>query len=152
MNQKLLLKICGGVMVVGLGILAIDKFVVRRGETPRDQRYAKVAHDLGFELATADTQAKEFATLRKRLEPFAKVTGTIANLGPVMTRSDEVRAVSLFEYSVRKTAINRTGPRPDSSVDITLLGILIDFAAPLELPAWQRSETAPTPPFTLEAV
>ncbi|NEV64012.1 hypothetical protein [Thiorhodococcus minor] len=141
---------CALVIGLGLGVLAIDRWVVKRDLPPKEQQLAALAEDFGLTLRDDDVSLAE---LRALLSPFAATTGAPDRIGPALSRSDGERLLWLFEYSSRETAIARVG-KPDVHAEVTLFGILLDLGPGPDLPAWSQAEDSrpPAPPHTVDSI
>jgi hypothetical protein len=61
--QKITLVLCAVIIVLGLGILAIDKYFVRGKVPPRDDKLVALASEFNLRVSGADDAAR----LQKRL-------------------------------------------------------------------------------------
>lgn len=148
--QKLILKICAIIIVLGLGILAIDRWIVNPDKPSQDERIQTLIGEFGL---TPQTETGTLAAFEKKLGAFQDLTGKIQKIGPVFSKSMGVQQLWLFEYTTREVAIHQVA-RPDASVDVTLFGIYLDLGPGAPLPAWTQNDTdtPPTPPHTEKSV
>jgi hypothetical protein len=149
-TQLLILKICGVVIFVCLIILGIDKYIVRRHEPSTEEQLDRLTEELALEPRDDEASVEE---LRGLLSAFEEEIGRPNEIGPVLTRTDDAGVLWIFEYKVNQRFLYR--PRTtDLSVDMPLLGILMELPRSVALPGWNSDgETAPPqPPFTNEAV
>ena len=86
--QKRTLQGCAVIMMIGVAILAIDRWVVRKDEPSTEQQLAALEDDLG--LVQRDDPASKSA-LRNALAAFEPLTGPIGKLGPILNRDEDGR-------------------------------------------------------------
>ena len=148
-GQRLVLKICVGIIVVGGGILAIDKFIVRKGEPAKSERLSNLA----AEYDLREGGATERKRLKSLLQSFNAQDRAPDPVGGFLFREDEVHTLWLFEYEEQRTALHHSR-RQDSTVKVTLFGILFELKEAVTLPEWQQAVTAtpPVPPHTLTSI
>lgn len=133
-------------LAVCFGILAIDKFVVKRDAPSKDDRLQALVAEFGLSEGTS-------ADRTQLLEILATLPGGIEAVETVVYRADDQHRLWLFEFDERKTAFYRTN-KPDSTIDVTLFGVLFELKGDVNLPAWSQAEDAapPVPPFTLASM
>lgn len=149
-QQMLILKVCGVIIAIGLIILGIDRFIVRRGEPSAEERLDALVEELDVVLRE-DAEAAD--QVRRLLAPFEEMAGNPTDIGPILYRQDEGGDLWVFEYRLRKMFLYRLG-RPNVDVDVPLLGILMELPPSAALPAWRSTsgEPPPTPPFSAPAL
>lgn len=147
---KWILIVCAIVIGLGLGVLAIDRWVIERDVPPKDQQLEALAEGHGLTLHDEDASLDE---LRALLDPFRSTTGDPGRIGPALSRSDGDRKLWLFEYSSRETAVARAG-KPNIDAEVTLFGILLDLGPGPDLPAWSQADgaTPPMPPHSADSI
>ena len=142
--QKRILQGCAVIMMIGVAILAIDRWVVRKDEPSTEQQLATLEDDLG--LVQRDDPASKSA-LRGALAAFEPLTGSIEALGPILTRDEDGARLWLFEYTVRELALYRPG-KTNLNIEVRHFGILIAYPTAPGWPAWMGDGDPPRPPFT----
>lgn len=118
-GQKVILTICGVIIVLGSIILLIDKFIVKRGEPTRDESLATVQQELGFELHDPYSQAGELMHVSKRFEMIAPPADDI---GAVMVQRTDDHEMFLYEHKYDQRALR--GATQTHSMSVELFGIL----------------------------
>lgn len=142
MNPTLILKICACIIIVGLVILAIDKFVVRRGEPSQEQRLEQLTDDLALANHSDDETVRQ--RLQAILTQHEDITGRGIEVHTILNRADAGAQLWLVEFSSREFALYR-GKGQTSQVDVRRLAIVIEFAESTDLLSWsQESAEAPS--------
>jgi len=146
--QKRILQGCAVILMMGGVILAIDQFVVRKDEPSTQEQLSTLEGELG--LAQRNDDASKSA-LRDALTAFEPLTGSIGELGPILTRDEDGARLWLFEYTVREMALYRPG-QPNLNIAVRHFGILIVFETAPGWPTWMGDSAPPRPPFTAPLV
>lgn len=115
--QILILKICGGVIAVGLGLLAIDEFIVKRGEPSRQERLQVVSQELGLDLH--DPYSLE--RIKDLTEPFGDLVEPAVEVGAALTRTEEDHQLIAYEHRYRDTALNTGTQTHDTEVEVLVI-------------------------------
>jgi hypothetical protein len=140
--QRTLLILCGVIIAIGLVVLGIDRFIIKRDQPPLDARRSARAAELGMIDLTPDHAGLD--ALHERLAPFAGVLGELHRIDAAWSRPLDAWKVWLAETTV--TPIGQ----PDRT---TRFLVLFEGPAPLDLPAWvQDAAPPPQPPFTEAAI
>jgi len=149
MSQILILKICAVIIVVGLIILGIDKFIVRGDEPTEQQRVEQLSDDLSLDDLSNDEALKQRMT--EILSSHQDITGRGIEVSKVLGRNDEAARLWLVEFSSREFALYRSGGL-SSNVDITRLAIVMEFGQGAALPTWSQENSEASTPLNAEAL
>ena len=134
-DQLLILKICAVLIVVGLIILAIDRWIVRADEPGREEQLAQVMEQNALQPITGQA---ELDSLQDKLRAFEAVTGQVQKINTALLRQEAAGRLWLIEYQSRERSLIGANA-PMARVDVPLFAILIEFGAD---PGW--------PPFVQE--
>lgn len=128
-SQILTLKICGAIIAVGLIILAIDRWVVKRGEPSGEQQLTQVVEQNQLQRVTSTNELDE---LLRRLQAFEAVTGQVQRIDTALVRKEASARLWLIEYQSRERSLIGANA-PMARVDVPLFAILIELN---EDPGW----------------
>ncbi|MGE4069552.1 MAG: hypothetical protein AB7E72_00075 [Lysobacterales bacterium] len=128
-DQLLILKICAVVIVVGLIILAIDRWIVRADEPGREEQLAQVIEQNALQPITGQD---ELDSLQDKLRAFEAVTGQVQKINTALLRQEAAGRLWLIEYQSRERSLIGANA-PMARVDVPLFAILIEFGAD---PGW----------------
>ena len=122
-SQILTLKICGAIIAVGLIILAIDRWVVKRGEPSGEQQLTQVLEQNQLQLVTSTNELDE---LLRKLQAFEAVTGQVQRIDTALVRTEASARLWLIEYQSRERSLIGANA-PMARVDVPLFAILVEF-------------------------
>lgn len=136
---------------IGIGILLIDHFWVRRDVAPMEERLAEVAENYGL---TLEHESEYAPALQELLERFPEITGKAHSVGPVLWKEEEGYRLLLFDYKEERRfmTVRQMGVRRRIRGHVGRFGMVIQLPG-LQLPRWSQAgdETPPAPPWTAEA-
>lgn len=138
----LILKVCAVIIVIGLAILAIDRWIVRAGEPEPEQQRQALASEQGL-LPVEDSATQ--AALQQRLQAFAELTGEVGEIQHAYRQSQPQAELWLVEFASSQRSLLQTTVRP-RHIEVTRLAILIELH---DDPGWPRfvpSDEQPAPP------
>lgn len=137
---------------IGIGVLLVDHFWVRRGTAPVEERLAEVAEKHGL---TLEYESDLASALQEVLERFPEITGNAHSVGPVLWKEEAGYRLLLFEYEEERRfmRVRQGNVRRNIQGDVGRFGMVVQLAG-LELPRWSQAGGAepPAPPWTAEAV
>jgi hypothetical protein len=141
-GSLLILKVCAVVILIGLAILAIDRWIVKAGAPePEQQRQAR-ATELGFQVIE-DPGIK--AALRQQLQGWSELTGEVGDIRHAWRLSQTKAELWLVEFASSQRSLVQTTARP-RHLEVTRLAIMLKLH---DDPAWPRfvsSAQEPAPP------
>jgi hypothetical protein len=140
-NQLLTLKICAVIIVVGLVILAIDRWIVRADEPAREQQLGQVIQQNELQQVTGQAGLDE---LQRKLQAFEAVTGQVQKVNTALLRIEASARLWLIEYQSRERSLIGANA-PMARVDVPLFAILIEFENDPGWPAFRQENAADAP-------
>ena len=140
-NQLLTLKICAVIIVVGLIILAIDRWFVRADEPTRDEQLGQVIEQNELQQLTDQAELDE---LRRKLQAFEAVTGQVQTVNTALVRKEAAARLWLIEYQSRERSLIGANA-PMARVDVPLFAILIEFESDPGWPAFTQENADDVP-------
>lgn len=112
--SRRILQVCGVVIVLGLAILAYDRWVVRSDEAAPEVRREQVAGELALEIVEDDRGLARAAVL---LEPFGEIAHAVDGVEVAMRQVRSDLTLWLIEFTSReRTLIGRPGFQPRVTV------------------------------------
>ncbi|MCP5181864.1 MAG: hypothetical protein H6993_16370 [Pseudomonadales bacterium] len=140
--QKTILLACGVILVAGLGLLAIDRWIVRAGAPDEASQREAVLRELALE------PVRDQATLARmpaQLEAFVPLLGQVTRIDDVLRQQQAEATLYLVAFRSRQRdagldrALSRTG------VDAPRLLLLIELREPPGWNAFLQTEAATAP-------
>lgn len=116
----LILKICGAVIVVGLILLGIDRFVVRPNEPTHDDLLSAAAAELEMTLQREAADADRILAISRAL---GDLVPPAERIGAALVRADDAHELIVYEHLYDARAL-RTRTQ-SHEMEVELLGILI---------------------------
>lgn len=138
----LILKICAVIIIIGLAILAIDRWIVRAGEPEPEQQRQALATEHGLE-AVEDAAIK--AALQQRLQAFGELTGEVGDIQHAFRQAQPQAELWLVEFASSQRSLLQTSVRA-RYVEVTRLAILIELHEGVGWPRFVATEEQPAPP------
>lgn len=153
-HSLLILKICAVIIVIGMAILAFDKYYVRRDEPSKEQRVDELSERLELNDRSSDQTAQEH--LMAVLGRFEEISGSVQEVDTILNRNDDETRLWLAEFDSRRLALYR-GAGQTSRINVPLLAIMIEFKGRASLPLWIQPERLDSdaeiaPPLNAEAL
>ena len=153
-SQKWTLIVCAGVIVVGLAILAFDRYVVRGDQSSTPPRSASTLDDVAstLQMQPIDSAAERLGLLRL-LQQQPELVGRDPTIEAVLQRRFDGATLTAIDFSSQTAGMyGAQGTRHD--VAVGHLAILLQLDAGSALPDWSTlsGEPAPAPPFTVGAL
>jgi hypothetical protein len=122
-DQLLILKICGVVIVIGLIILAIDRWIVRADSPDNQQQLTRLIEETRLHPVTSATELDQ---LLLRLQAFEALTGQVQGISTALLRTGSSARLWLIEYRSREPSLIGANA-PLARVDVPRFAILIEF-------------------------
>ena len=138
----LLLKICLIIIVVGLGILAVDRWIVRRGEVPVSEQRTQLASELSLEVIA---DADQLAQWQARLAGWSVLTGDVSEVEQVLRQRQAHADLWLVEFRSSERSILQTSVRP-RHMAVQRLAIVLELQQAPGWPAFEQTDAAQAPP------
>ncbi|MCB1607567.1 MAG: hypothetical protein KDI71_11380 [Xanthomonadales bacterium] len=151
MQNLLILKICALIIVVGLAILAFDRYYVRRDQPSEGEQLARLSEE--HQLDQQSPRGEQAARILELLRAHHDITGNPQQINTLLSRSEGASTLRLIEFDTREFALYR-GNGQTSRVNVALVAVLIEFDADAGLPDWNQAlnPDPPQPPFGAEAL
>lgn len=148
-SQKWILIVCLSVIVIGLAILAVDRYFVRGDQPSPASKLVEVASTLQMQIVEDPGQLLALTGL---LQEHSELAGRAPSVDAAMQRRFEGATLTAIDFSSQAEGVyGAQGTRHDVAVGRLAIVIQLDSAT---LPDWtsMSAEPAPAPPFTDEAL